>query len=160
MIKEAKNILLALGGAILIDSFAIYKKANNIIRQVGTRDALQIASDLGIRVYYENYQDLLGMYTCRWKTRIIFLNNNLDDYMKQMVLAHEIGHDVFHRDLAVGGLREFTLFKMKNDTEYVANAFGRDAQSGAGTGADGVGRRNKRIGPEIHIQHGALGAFT
>lgn len=40
-----------------------------------------------------------------------------------MVLAHEIGHDIYHRDLAKNGLKEFTLFNMKNDTEYVANAF-------------------------------------
>ena len=107
----------------MIDSFGIYKKANSIVKRIGTRNTLQIAGELGIKVYYENYQDLLGMYTYRWKHRIIFLNNNLDDYMLQIVLGHEIGHDTYHRDLAVTGLKEFTLFNMKNDTEYVANAF-------------------------------------
>lgn len=29
-----------------------------------------------------------------------------------------------HRTLATTSLKEFTLFNMKNDTEYVANAFG------------------------------------
>lgn len=107
----------------MIDSFGIYKKADSFVRSVGTRNALQIASELGIKVYYQDFKDLLGMYTCRWKHRIIVLNNNLDDSLRQMVLAHEIGHDTYHRDLAVGGLKEFTLFNMKNDTEYIANAF-------------------------------------
>ncbi|MBZ2174359.1 ImmA/IrrE family metallo-endopeptidase [Schnuerera sp. xch1] len=108
---------------MLIDSFGIFNKANNIVKHIGTRNTLQIASELGIKIYYGDYQDLLGMYTYRWKQRIVLLNNNLDDYLRQMVLAHEIGHDTYHRDLAETGLKEFTLFNMKNDTEYVANAF-------------------------------------
>lgn len=108
----------------MIDSFKIFKKADSIVNRVGTRDTLKIAGELGIKIYYEDFQDLLGMYTCRWKQRIIFLNSSLDYYLRQMVLAHEIGHDTFHRDLAETGLKEFTLFNMKNDTEYVANAFG------------------------------------
>ncbi len=102
-----------MGGAALIDSFGIYKKANSLVKRIGTRDTRQIASELGIKIYYENYDDLLGMYTYRWKQRMIFLNNNLDDPMRQMVLAHEIGHDIFHRNLASDGLKEFELFDMK-----------------------------------------------
>jgi len=108
----------------LIDSFRIYKKANALVNRIGTRDTRQIANELGIKIYYESYDDLLGMYTYRWKQRIIFINNNLDDHMRQMVLAHEIGHDIFHRNLASNGLKEFELFDMKNTTEYEANIFG------------------------------------
>lgn len=112
------------GGAALIDSFRIYKKANALVNRIGTRDTRQIANELGIKIYYEDYDDLLGMYTYRWKQRIIFINNNLDEHMRQMVLAHEIGHDIFHRNLASNGLKEFELFDMKNTTEYEANIFG------------------------------------
>lgn len=108
----------------MIDSFRIYKKANALVNRIGTRDTRQIANELGIKIYYENYDDLLGMYTYRWKQRIIFINNNLDDHMRQIVLAHEIGHDIFHRNLASNGLKEFELFYMKNTTEYEANIFG------------------------------------
>jgi len=107
----------------LINSFEIYKKAEQLRRKSGTNNVLQIAKDLGLNIYYENYENLLGMYTCRWKHRMIFLNNNLEDYMIHMVLAHEIGHDIFHRDLASNGLKEFALFNLKNITEYEANAF-------------------------------------
>lgn len=108
----------------MIDSFGIYKKANALVKRIGTRDTRQIANELGIKIYYEGYDDLLGMYTYRWKQRMIFINNNLDDHMRQMVLAHEIGHDIFHRNLASNGLKEFELFDMKNNTEYEANIFG------------------------------------
>jgi Zn-dependent peptidase ImmA (M78 family) len=107
----------------LIDSFGIYKKAEQLVQISGTNNVVQIASDLGIKLYYEKYDNLLGMYTYRWKHRIIFLNNSLEDYMLQMVLAHEIGHDQMHRVLAEMGLKEFTLFDMRSITEYEANAF-------------------------------------
>ncbi len=107
----------------MIDSFGIYKKAEHLVRKSGTNNVLQIAGNLGIKLYYENYENLLGMYTCRWKHRFIFLNNSLEDSMLQMVLAHEIGHDIFHRDLASNGLKEFALFDIRSITEYEANAF-------------------------------------
>lgn len=54
----------------------------------------------------------------------MFLNDRMDEYLTQMVAGHELGHDVFHRDLAKGeGLREFELFRMTSTTEYEANAF-------------------------------------
>jgi len=107
----------------LIDSFGIYRKAEQLVQKSATNNVLQIASDLGVKLYYGNYDKLLGMYTCKWKHRMIFLNNNLEDHMLQMVLAHEIGHDIFHKDLASEGLKEFALFNLKNITEYEANAF-------------------------------------
>jgi Zn-dependent peptidase ImmA (M78 family) len=107
----------------LIDSFGIFNKAEQLIQKAGTNNVMQIANDLGVKLYFGNYDNLLGMYTCKWKHRMIFLNNNLEDHMLQMVLAHEIGHDIFHRDLASEGLKEFALFNLKNITEYEANAF-------------------------------------
>ncbi|WP_312701908.1 ImmA/IrrE family metallo-endopeptidase [Sedimentibacter sp.] len=107
----------------MIDSFGIYRKAEQLVQKSATNNVLQIASDLGVKLYYGNYDNLLGMYTCKWKHRFIFLNNKLENYMLQMVLAHEIGHDIFHRDLANDGLKEFALFNLKNITEYEANAF-------------------------------------
>ncbi len=104
----------------------IYKKANKIISNVGTRDMITVARDLGIKLYFEdNYTHLLGMYTYMYRTRAIFVNSNLDEYMTQMVIAHEIGHDMLHRELAKKSvLKEFELFKMmKDNTEYEANAF-------------------------------------
>lgn len=107
----------------MINSFEIYKKATQLVQKSGTNNVLKIADELGIKLYYENYENLLGMYTCRWKHRFIFLNNNLEGSMLQIVLAHELGHDIFHRDLASNGLKEFALFDIRSITEYEANAF-------------------------------------
>lgn len=55
----------------------------------------------------------------------MFLNPRIDERLKEMVIAHELGHDQRHRDIAKAGqhLKEFSLFRMKNTTEYEANAF-------------------------------------
>lgn len=115
-----------LGGVSLLDSYQIFKQANNLVRQCGTRDALKIAENIGIKIYYEPaFTNLLGMYTFRWNHRMMFLNPRMESYLLQMVAAHEIGHDIRHRNLAkTDGLREFVLFNMKDTTEYEANAFG------------------------------------
>lgn len=108
-----------------MDSLAVFKRANRLVRRCGTRDARRIAEQLGIRIYYaDGLTDLLGMYTARWNHRIMILHPKLDSYLEQMVIAHELGHDALHRQRAkVEGMKEFVLFQMKDNTEYEANAF-------------------------------------
>ena len=104
--------------------YEIYKQAKNLIQKYGTNDPVRLAKDMGILVYdVQDLKNLLGMYTCRWKHRIILVNPNINRMLYKMVLAHEIGHDQRHRHLAAaGGLKEFELFNMTNITEYEANA--------------------------------------
>lgn len=107
----------------MINSVEIYKKVELLKRKCGSHKVQQIAKSQGIKVYYASLEDLLGMYTYQWKQRIILLNNNLDEHMNNIVLAHELGHDYLHRKLTTTGLKEFNLFDMRSITEYEANAF-------------------------------------
>lgn len=109
----------------MIDSFYIYSKATEMVKQTGTRNPMKIASEIGVMLRHsEELDKLLGLYTYRWKHRIILLNDKMEEIMARMVCAHELGHDALHRDIAKGeGLKEFVLFNMKDTTEYEANAF-------------------------------------
>lgn len=110
----------------MVDSVGIYQKAKRIVLEAESRDPLRIAQDLGILVeYVDNLEELLGMYTYKWKTRIILLNSRMDECMTRMVAAHEIGHDILHRDIVKAGrsMQEFVLFNIRDNTEYEANAF-------------------------------------
>ena len=109
----------------MIDSKSIYSRANNLVQTYGTRNTLTLAQNIGIDVVpVDCFKELLGMYTYKWKHRVMFLNDRMDEYLTQMVAGHEMGHDIYHRDLAKGeGLREFELFRMQSSTEYEANAF-------------------------------------
>ena len=87
-----------------MESYDIFKQADNLVRQCGTRSAEQIARDLGIWIYYEDsFDDLLGMYTFRWNHRLMFLNSRIEGRLKEMVIAHELGHDQRHRSIAKAG---------------------------------------------------------
>jgi Zn-dependent peptidase ImmA (M78 family) len=67
------------------------------------------------------------MYKVIEKNRFIFVNSNLDEYERRVVIAHEIGHDVLHREFAANGiLPEFTLYDMTSRPEYEANVFAAD----------------------------------
>lgn len=111
---------------LTICSEEIYQKANKIVHKCGTRDALQIAQELGIYLHFvPDFKNLLGMYTYQQRERHILLNANMDDILTRMVCAHELGHDTLHRDKAKGKnvLSEFILFDMRTAMEYEANAF-------------------------------------
>ena len=104
----------------------IYQKANALVKRCRTHNTLQIASEIGIYIHHiDELRELLGMYTYQHKERHILLNSNMDYITAQMVCGHEIGHDALHRERAkIGmGLQEFTLFDMRNEMEYEANAF-------------------------------------
>ncbi len=101
----------------------ITQKGASIVRRCGTRDPFRIAGELGILVRFRNdFQKLKGMYRVIKRNRFVFLNANMSDRMKRIVCAHEIGHDQFHRHLAVdASLQEFTLYQMHSRPEYEAN---------------------------------------
>lgn len=85
---------------------------------------MKIAKKLGIIVFYNTeLGSLLGIYTYMIRNRIIILNSKLGEYQKIMVLAHEIGHDRFHKKYAQTGLQEYQIFDMRSSMEYDANAF-------------------------------------
>ncbi|WP_295631990.1 ImmA/IrrE family metallo-endopeptidase [uncultured Mitsuokella sp.] len=106
-----------------MDSLKLYQAVQQVKPAAG-HDMLTLAKDLGICVEFaDDYKHLLGMYFNKWHHRFIFLNSRLDEDWLPMVLAHEIGHDQLHRELAKTGLQEFELFRMNNRTEYEANAF-------------------------------------
>lgn len=107
-----------------MDSYGIYRQTNNLIQKHGTRNSVKLAESMGIIVYdAPDFTDLLGMYTYRWKHRLIILNPNVNETLYNMVCGHEIGHDMLHRKLAgENELREFELFNMNSLMEYEANA--------------------------------------
>lgn len=76
------GVVFFLGGAIMIDSFEIFNKANSIVKKLGTRNPFVIADELGIKVYFHEFQDLLGMYRIILRQRSVFLNSNLDHHWR------------------------------------------------------------------------------
>lgn len=93
----------------------------HLVNRFGTRDPFAIAKGLGIRLYWEDFKDLKGMYRVIKRNRCIFINQNLSPTLAKIVCAHELGHDQLHRAAASDGFQEFMLYDMNSRREYEAN---------------------------------------
>jgi Zn-dependent peptidase ImmA (M78 family) len=99
--------------------------SNQIIYKHRSRDPFEIAKGKGIKIiYFDRKTKLLGMYHVIERNRFIFLNPYIDDLTRKMVMAHELGHDILHREMAKQeGFKEYEIFDVKSIAEYEANIF-------------------------------------
>ncbi len=103
----------------------IEKISNKLVSEVGTRNPFEIAKYRNIKVRpFAKPTKLLGMYAVIKRNRFIFYNPYVDELMQKMVVAHELGHDILHRDIATETpFQEWALFDVRSITEYEANIF-------------------------------------
>ena len=83
----------------------------------------ETAENSGAKVWFRELGSLKGFYVFVNGSRYIVINEDLDDITACVVCAHELGHDMLHRELSEGGIRETTLFLDNNKTEREANLF-------------------------------------
>lgn len=101
----------------------IIDASEEIIRNFGGNDVFATAENSGAKVWFRSLGGLKGFYLCEGGSRYIVINDELDKITETVVCAHELGHDVLHRELSDGGIRETTLFLASNKTEREANLF-------------------------------------
>lgn len=101
----------------------IIEEAESVLKKFGGRDIFETAENSGVNVWFRELGGLKGFYICENGKRYIVINDALDDVLKKVVCAHELGHDMLHRELSAGGIREGTLFLDSNKTEREANLF-------------------------------------
>ena len=101
----------------------IIEAAEAVLKEYGGRDIFETAENSGAKVWQRSLGSLKGFYICENQSRYIVINEALDDTLKKVVCAHELGHDMLHRELSAGGIRENTLFLDSNKTEREANLF-------------------------------------
>lgn len=101
----------------------IIDSAESVMRKYRGRDIFETAENAGVIVWFRPLGSLKGFYLFENFKRYIVINEALDPVMSRMVCAHELGHDMLHRELSQGGIRETTLFLQSNKTEREANLF-------------------------------------
>lgn len=68
-----------------------------------------------------------GFYMEQSRSRVIVVNSQLEPRMQEIILAHEIGHAVLHRDIpSIKNFQDFSLFDKTSIYEYQANIFAAD----------------------------------
>lgn len=105
------------------DKFKIHTDIQKLIAQHGTRDPRLILEERKVNLIpFDKNTKLLGMYKIIIRNKFVFYNPYLDERILNMVFAHELGHDLYHADLAQGeNLIEYELFNITTKTELEAN---------------------------------------
>lgn len=101
----------------------IVELAKKVIDEYGGANVIETAENSGAKVWFRKLGSLKGFYLFENGGRYIVINEGLDDRLKEVVCAHEFGHDMLHRELSGGKLRETTLFLENSKTEREANLF-------------------------------------
>lgn len=106
----------------------IFKKTTQLKRKYKTANPFKIAEASGVMILENNdFKELKGLYIIIKRKRVIILNGNLPYEKKLLICAHELGHDIIHREFAKNRIfHEFTLYNMTARTEYEANMFAAD----------------------------------
>ncbi len=101
----------------------ILETAQYVIDEFGGNNIFVTAENTGAKVWYRTLGRLKGFYVCEKESRYIVINRELGSMMRAVVCAHELGHDMLHRELAAGGIRESSFLLEGNKTEREANLF-------------------------------------
>ena len=106
----------------------IHDKVVTIKKIYKTNDPFELADVLGVTIAYRNnFKILKGYFIMMNGYPYIVVNANLDFNEQRMIVAHELGHYLFHKEIALSGpLHDTFLYDMKSTTEYEANMFAAD----------------------------------
>lgn len=94
----------------------------------GVRDPLGLAGAMGIILLFEpmgkSEKACKGFYMRQSRKDLITVNSDLGEEAQKIILAHELGHAVLHRDLVrLGGFHDFSPWDASAKPEYEANLF-------------------------------------
>ena len=100
----------------------IKRIVNALIKRYDTNDPFEIARQMKVEYIIGPLGSCSGCYMYLKRHRCIFLNDNLSEHESRLVMAHELGHAVLHRNQNCYFIRHKTFFSC-NKIEIEANKF-------------------------------------
>ena len=103
----------------------IEEVVSKLIQKYKTRDPYELCDALGVRIRLKDLgTDIKAYYFYHSRIRNIVLNNRVTEAFRRILVAHELGHDRLHQEIAMlRGFQEVELFNVAQPTEYEANLF-------------------------------------
>ena len=99
---------------------------HRLTKKYQTRDPYELAESLGIiTLFVPLSRAVRGFYQLSNRIQIIYINSNLPEEIRRIVLAHEIGHAVLHRSVNTFFMDHHT-FLITDRYETEANRFAAD----------------------------------
>ena len=105
-----------------MDSLLIHQQANDLVQNFGTRNIKKIALNVGMEISETDcFHELLGLFAFQWHNHMVFINQRIDKYTKQMVCGYAVGHYLEHPNL--NSVKKFIAIKDKHIILHEQNAF-------------------------------------
>lgn len=102
----------------------IRRRVRNLEKKYGTRNPYKLCKMLKINILYMDLGNIKGIYKKVITNKFIVINENLDDFCKEVVLAHELGHALLHHSKEIQALKDYDLFpNFNSQLEIEANTF-------------------------------------
>ena len=94
-------------------------------RKYDTRDPYALCECLGIRIRRMDLKKKLkGFFFYQSRIANIVIDSNVNEVLERILIAHELGHAVLHKEIAMmGGFQEMEVFDSTSVTENEANLF-------------------------------------
>lgn len=95
----------------------------DLAKRFGTTCPFELASCLNINIIeWDLNEEIRGYYKYHRRNKYIVLNNNLNDELKRVVCAHELGHVILHPRANTPFMKKHTLLSVEK-IEIEANSF-------------------------------------
>lgn len=103
----------------------IFTDVQKLIKKYDTRDPKEILNQRKVTLLpFKDNTKLLGMYKIIKRNAFVFYNPFVDRRIQNMVFAHELGHDIYHKTYAKSSnLIEYEIFDINSEMELCANIF-------------------------------------
>lgn len=101
----------------------IQREIDKIIKRHKTNCPFEISDQKNIHVvHWDLHEEIWGFYRYERRNRFIFINDNLDFFLKRYICAHELGHAVLHTKINTPFLKANTFYSVDR-IEREANEF-------------------------------------
>lgn len=87
-----------------------------------TTNPFLLSNALGITIFFEELGSINGYYNKQLRMKQIHINCNLDEHLKHLTCAHELGHSLLHPKINTIFLSKNTLLSV-DKIEMEANKF-------------------------------------
>ena len=106
----------------------INREVKRIKNKYDEPDPYRLCQAMGILLLYESmgiYEGACkGFFLMQSRKKSITINSDLPEHLQRIILAHEIGHAVLHRNTTgIKAFHDFAMFDETSQFEYEANIF-------------------------------------
>lgn len=92
------------------------------VKKYNTRNPFELADYLGVEVQTGQLGESSGFYMFLKNHKCVFLNEDLEEHERTLVMAHELAHSIMHRKENCYFIRNKTLM-LTSKMEIEANTF-------------------------------------